>query len=116
MIPPAQRSPQLRRYHRTAQENTAKGLTSRGQPRRRRAKLTPEEKRKYNTAKFRLRSERLFDRGLTTRGTRRKIRVGRASVLGEFKIRVANAVLEADRAKAASEARVARLLKLLEAA
>ena len=116
MIPVQQRSPQLRRYHRIAQENTAKGLNSRGQPRQRRAKLTPAEKRQYNTAKFRLRSERLFERGLTTRGTKRKIRVGRVSVLSEFRMHVANAVLESDRAKAAAEARVAQLLKPQEAA
>lgn len=116
MIPVTQRSKELRRYHGIAQENRANGLTAHGTPRQRREKLTPEEKRQYNTAKFRLRSERLFELGLTTRGTKRKIRVGRATILGEFKLRVANALLESDRAKAAAEARVDQLLKLQEAA
>jgi len=111
MIRSDYRSPQLRRYHRIAAENRAKGRTAHGDVRQRRAKLTAAARRQYGTAKFRRRTERLFALNLTTRGTKRRIRIGRTSLRMEVAARVQNAVLQAGIAKALANKRVAEILR-----
>lgn len=90
-------------YHKWAKANLAKGLTAHGKVRQRRAKLTEQERRQYNTAKFRLRSQRLYDLGLTTRGTKRKRWVKNGQVLGEVHAIIGRAVANCKAAKANAE-------------
>ena len=115
MIRPDYQSPALKRYHRIAKEDRAKGLTAHGYVRQRRSKLTPEERRKYGTAKFRLRTERLFEQGLTTRGTKRKRWHKHGHIRGEFAARVALAVQEAEENKRRATARALELLRRVAA-
>lgn len=68
----------LRRYHRLADQFTRRGLTSRGQPRRRAANRTAAQRRELerarSLARWRARAAANTAAGLTTRGTRRKLR------------------------------------------
>lgn len=86
-------------YRRRSAANIAAGLTAHGTPRKRRAKLTPKEKLKYGSAKFRLRCQRLYELGLTTRGTKRKQWCGRGGSGYELAKRISQALKNADEAK-----------------
>lgn len=108
-------SPSLSYYHRRARAWVKQGLTTRGKIRKRRAKLTPEERRAYGTAKFRLRTERLFSQGLTTRGTKRKRWHKHGHIRGEIAARVAMAVREAEENKRRATKRANELVRRLAA-
>ncbi len=74
-VPPSQRSPSLRRYHRRKKLFLAQGLTVKGEPRKRVFKkfFTKAAKRaaqrKWSYAGYRARRDRNLAAGLTERGT-----------------------------------------------